>query len=73
MSFSYSYARHKIDYTKRPASLAISMAMWIKRYGAKRIAQYGRSRATLNATGHRHRASIHPVLPRWMAWSSILA
>jgi len=29
------------------ASLAILMAMRIRRYGAERIAQYGRSRATL--------------------------
>ena len=36
-----------------PTLLAISMAMQIRRYGAKPIAQYGRSRATLDATGHR--------------------
>ena len=39
-------------------SLAISMAMRIRRYSAKHIAQYGRSRATLDATGRHHRASI---------------
>ena len=55
-----------------PASRAISMAMQIKRYGAERIAQYGRSRATLYATGRHHRASIHHVLPRQMPWSSIV-
>jgi hypothetical protein len=32
-----------------------------------------RSRATLDANGRRHRVSIHPVLPRRMPWSSILA
>jgi hypothetical protein len=47
-----------------PASLAILMAMRIRRYNAERISQYGRSRATLNPTGHRHWASICPVLPR---------
>jgi hypothetical protein len=41
-----------------PTSPAISMAMRISRYDAERIAQYGRSRATLDATGHHHRASI---------------
>ena len=46
------------------ASRAISMAMRIKRYGAKRIAQYGRSWDTLDVTGRRHWASIHPVSPR---------
>ena len=34
-----------------PISLAISMVVRIKRYSAKRIAQYGRSRANLDATG----------------------
>ena len=53
---------------KSPTSLAISMAIGIRWYSAKQIAQYGRSRATLDAT-----ASIHPVLPRQMPWSSILA
>jgi hypothetical protein len=28
--------------------------MWIRRYSAKHITQYGRSKATLDATGHRH-------------------
>ncbi len=31
--------------------------------GAERIAQYGRSRATLDATGRRHRAIICPYHP----------
>jgi hypothetical protein len=56
-----------------PTSLAISMAMRIRWYGAKHIAQYGRSRATLDATGRRHRSSICPVLARRTPWSSILA
>jgi hypothetical protein len=50
--------------TKALTLLAISMAMQIRWYGAKCIAQYGRSRATLDATGRRHWASICPVLPR---------
>jgi len=54
-------------------SLAISMAMRIRRYGAECIAQYGRSSSTLDATGRRHRASICPVSPQRMPWSSILA
>jgi hypothetical protein len=56
-----------------PALRAISMAMRIRRYGAEHIAKYGRSRATVDATGRRHRASIHPVSPRRMPWSSISA
>ena len=46
-----------------PASRATLMAMRIRRYGAKRIAQYGRSRATLDATVRRHRASFCPLSP----------
>jgi hypothetical protein len=56
-----------------PTLLAISMAMQIRRYDAERIAQYGRSRATLDATGRRDRASIRPVSSRRTPWSSILA
>jgi len=54
-----------------PALRAISMAMRIRWYGAECIAQYGRSRATLDATGRRHWASICPVSPRRMPWSLI--
>jgi hypothetical protein len=51
MLFSYGYAQHKINNRKNAADLlAILMAMWIRRYGADRIAQYCRSSATLNAT-----------------------
>ena len=40
------------------------MAMQIRWYGAERIVQYGRSRATLDATEHCHWVSIRTVLPR---------
>jgi len=55
-----------------PTSLAISMAVRIRRYNAERIAQYGRSRATLDATGRRDWLIIRPVLSRRTPWSSIL-
>jgi hypothetical protein len=60
-SFSYSYSYANIKSTtekKAPASQAILMAMQIRRHGAEHIAQYSRSRATLNATGCHHRAII---------------
>ena len=51
MVFSYEYARQIINNRKNAVNLlAISMAMRIRRYGAERIAQYGRSRAILDAT-----------------------
>jgi hypothetical protein len=34
--------------------------------------QYGRSRATLDATGCYHQARICPVLPHWTPWLSFL-
>ena len=55
-----------------PALRAILMAMQIRWYDTERISQDGRSRATLDDTGRRHRASIRPVLPRGTPWSSIL-
>jgi len=75
MVIYYGYARHTIDERKTaPTSLAISMAMQIRRYGAERIAQYGRSWVTLDttATGRRDRASICPISPQRMPWSLIL-
>ncbi len=73
-SCKYIYAWHKNDDRKNaPTLLAISMVMQIRRYGTKRITQYGRSRATLDATGRRRWASICPVLPRRMPWSLISA
>jgi len=56
-----------------PASQAILMTMRTRRYGAERITQYSRSRATLDASGCRHQASIRPVSPRRTPWPSILA
>ncbi len=74
MFFSCGYAQQIINNRKNAADLlAISKAMRIRRYGAKCIAHYGRSRATLDATGCCHRASIHPVSPQRMPWSSISA
>ena len=52
---------------------AILMAMQIRWYGAEHIAQYDRFRGTLDATGRRHRAIIHPVSPRQIPRSSIFA
>jgi hypothetical protein len=74
MLFSYGYAGQIINNRKKAADLlAISMAMRIRRYGAEPIAQYIRSRAILDATGRRHRASIRPVSPQRTPWSSISA
>ncbi len=52
-------------------SMAISIAMAMQRYGARRIARWSTSRASLEATGCRHRASACAVLPRRPPWSMI--
>ena len=65
MLFRYGYLRQIINNRKNAAdSLAILIAMQIRRYSAERITQYGRSRATLGAFGRRNWAHIRPILPR---------
>ena len=51
-----------------PALRAILKAMCVRWYDADYIAQYGSSRATLDATERRNPASICPVSPQWMPW-----
>ncbi len=55
----------KLSTTEKIAAalLAISMAMRIRRYGAEHIAQYRRSRATLDATGRRHWTILPRIAP----------
>jgi hypothetical protein len=48
----------KLQSTNTPRKQAILMAMAMRRYVTARIAQWRRSRASLEATGCRHRASI---------------
>ena len=50
---------------------AISMAMMMHRCDAKCIAQCSMSRATLEATGCHHWASIRPISHWRTPWSSI--
>ncbi len=49
---------NKQQSTNKPTKLAILMAMAMRRYITACIAQWRRSRASLEATGCRHRASI---------------
>jgi hypothetical protein len=51
---------YKQQSTNTPAKLAISIAMAMRRYVTAHIAQWRRSRASLEATGCRHQASIMP-------------
>jgi hypothetical protein len=49
---------NKQQSTNTPTLLAVSMAMAMRRYVTTHITQWRRSRASLEATGRRHRASI---------------
>jgi hypothetical protein len=49
---------NKQQSTNTPKKVAILMAMAMHRYVTVRIAQWRRSRASLEATGHHHWASI---------------
>jgi hypothetical protein len=51
---------YKQQSTNTRAKMAILMAMVMRRYVTARIAQWRRSRASIEATGHRHWASIMP-------------
>ena len=50
-------------------SMAISIAMAMQRYDAGRIAQWSTSRASLEATGCRHRSNACAVSPQRPPWS----
>jgi len=66
-------ADNEIDETKNAGkSTTISMAMAMQRYNTGRIAQWSTSRASLEATGCRHRASACAVSPRRLPWSTNL-
>ena len=63
-------ANNEIDETKNAGKLTtISMAMAMQRYNAGRIARWSTSRASLEATGCRHRASACAVSPQRPPWS----
>ncbi len=49
---------NKQQSTNTPKKVAVLMAMAMRRYVTAHIAQWRRSRASLEATGHRHWASI---------------
>ncbi len=53
-------------------SLAISIAMKMRRYDAGYIVQWSTSRASLEATGCLHRLIACAVLPRRPPWSTNL-
>jgi len=64
-------ANNEIDETQNAGkSTTISVAMAMQRYDVGRISRWSTSRASLEATGCRHRVSACAVLPRRPPWST---
>ncbi len=66
MVFGYGYCwwLKQQWYQHVPPTLAILMAMAVRRCNTKHIAQCSMSRATPEATGCHHRATTHSILPQ---------
>ena len=63
-------ANNEIDETESAGKLTtISVAMVMQRYDVMRIARWSISRASIEATGCRHRPSACIILPRRPPWS----
>ncbi len=61
---------NKQQSTNTPTKLAVLMAMVMHQYVTTRIAQWRRSRASLEATGHSHQASTmsNNIKGTWPCW-----
>ncbi len=61
---------YKQQSTNTRVKMAILMAMAIRQYVTTCIAQWRRSRASIEATGRRHWASIMPdnIVRTWLRW-----
>jgi hypothetical protein len=61
---------NKQQSTNTPRKQAVLMAMAMRRYVTARIARWRRSRASLEATGRRHRASVmsNDINQTWLRW-----
>jgi hypothetical protein len=66
MVLGYNYSNQKEPglQMNSPHPLAVLMATAVHRSNTDGIAQCGMSRATLEATGCRHQATTHSVLPQ---------
>ncbi len=66
---------YKQQSTNKPAKLAILVAMAMRQYVTACIAQWRRSRASLEATGCHHRASIMPnnIAGTWLQLFSMFS
>ncbi len=65
LGYDYSNQNRRWWRTNAPHPLAILMATAVRWSDTDSIAQCGMSRATPEATGHRHRATTCSVSPQW--------
>jgi hypothetical protein len=68
MVLGYNYSKQKRQWRRMnaPHLPAVLMATAVRRSNTDGISQCGMSRATLEATGCRHQATTHSVLPQWL-------
>jgi hypothetical protein len=69
MVLGYNYSTNKKKRWRRrnaPHPPAVLMATAVRRRDTDGIAQCGMSKATPEATGHRHQATSCSVLPQWL-------
>ena len=64
LGYNYSKQKRRWRQTNAPHLLAVSMATVMRQSNTDSIAQCSMSTATPEATGRRHRATTHSVLPQ---------
>ena len=64
LSYDYSNQNRRRRRTNAPPSWAISMVIAVRRCHTERISRCSMTRASLEATGCRHWATTHSILPR---------
>jgi hypothetical protein len=65
LGHNYSKLKRRWQQTNAPHPQAVSMATTVHRSNTDGITRCGMSRATPEATGCRHWATTHSVLPQW--------
>ena len=68
LSYDYSNQNRRRWKTNAAPSLAILIAMAVRWCNTAHISQWRRSRASIKATKHRHRATNRSILPRRPPW-----
>ncbi len=64
VGYGYCWWPKQQWYQHVPPTLAILTAMAVRRHNMKHITQFSMSRATPEATGHRHWATTHSISPQ---------